>query len=205
MSKQYDFYTESNIPNQYGNNLKNRHQMEIWEQTCSDIYRVLFSTLADVLKTEGSKNHAPKIAVALYDEKGIFKVGAILTYRAPDADEEEDSGNWYLEFTFNEEDIEDIDKVFSNHDSIFDLHAVQNLSNICHATFREKRWISIMFCTAIDTIKEFLDVNATEEDEISVVMRGVFTASVVVENGIKCMTIVPGEVIKQIVKNDSIL
>ena len=65
--------------------------------------------------------------------------------------------------------------------------------------------MSIMFTVGIDTIKEFLDVNATEGEDIDVVMPGVFTASVSVENGIKYMTITPGEAIKQIIKGDSIL
>lgn len=206
MSKQYDFYTDSGIANHYANNLMNRYRMEVWEQTCSDIYRVVFSTLADLLKDESTRNPKSKIAAALYDEKGVFKIGAILTYRAPDEDEEEDSGNYYLEMTFDESDIEGIENVFSNHSSpTFDLFAARNMSTICSAVFKEKRWITILFCTAIDTLREFLDTNASEEEDIDVVMRGVFTASVTVKNGIKIMTIVPGEVIKQIVKNDSIL
>ena len=206
MSKQFDFYSQSGIPNQYGNNLKSRHSMEIAEQTCCDMYKVLFCTMADVVRHKANENPGVhKIACTLNDEKGIFKLGAILTYRAPDNDEEEDSGNWYLEMTFNEEDIEGIENVSTNTDAIFDLFAVRNLSSIVHGTFRDKRWITILCCTAVDTITEFLDVNASEEDEVSVVMRGVFTASVAVENGIKYMTIVPGETIKQIVKSDAVL
>ena len=206
MSKQFDFYSQSGIPNQYGNNLKSRHQMEIAEQTCSDMYKVLFCTMADVVRQKANENpNDRKVACTLNDEKGIFKLGAILTYRAPDSDEEEDSGNWYLEMTFNAEDIEGIENVTSNNDPIFDLFAVQNLSSIVNGTIRDKRWLGILFCTAVDTIKEFLDVNASEEEDISTVMRGVFTASVAVENGIKYMAVIPGETIKQIVKKDSVL
>ena len=206
MSKQFDFYAQSGIPTQYGNNLKDRHSMEIAEQTCCDMYKVLFCTMADVVRHKANENpDTHKIACILNDENGIFKLGAILTYRAPDNDEEDDSGNWYLEMTFNKEDIEGIENVTTNTDGIFDLFTVRNMSSIVHGIFRDKRWITVLYCTAIDTVKEFLDVNASEEDEICVVMPGVFTASVAVENGIKFMTVVPGETIKQIIKNDAVL
>ena len=59
--------------------------------------------------------------------------------------------------------------------------------------------------TAIDEITKFLDKNASETEEVEVTLRGLFTASVAVENGVKVMSIVPGEYIKQIIKNDSAL
>ena len=62
-----------------------------------------------------------------------------------------------------------------------------------------------MMNTAIDEIVKFLDKNASETEDVEVELRGIFTASVAVENGTKIMSIVPGEYIKQIIKNDSAL
>ena len=60
-----------------------------------------------------------------------------------------------------------------------------------------------MTSTAVKTIKEFLDANADETEEVELVLRGIFTASVVYEDGKKVMSLVPGECIKQVIKNDS--
>ena len=76
---------------------------------------------------------------------------------------------------------------------------------IAGARFNQVKYIHIIFGCIVDTIIDFLDANASESEDVSVTLNGVFTASVAIENGIKVMSIVPGEIIKQIIKEDSIL
>lgn len=204
MSKQIMF-DESGIAANFSRNLQDQ-SIGLIDERCKELYRVMFATMADILKIFRKKS-TPKIAFAMRNENNGFDIGAILTYRAPDEGEEEDSGNWYLEFTFDENDLADIDpeNIYDKSNDAFNNCVTNELNIISSGSFRDKRFMSIMFTVGIDTIKEFLDVNATEGEDIDVIMPGVFTASVSVENGIKYMTITPGEAIKQIIKGDSIL
>lgn len=207
--RQYEI-KESKIPDNLAINLRERFQIEIWKSACVGIYRVIFTTIAEILKDQHNENpNAHKIAVSFNDRNNNFIIGGILTYRAPDADEEEDSGNYYLELTFDEKDFDGIEHVFSNNNNItsfmFDKSITYHMYHICSAQIKEISYVYDIITTAINTLKEFLDVNADPNEEVEVFMRSVFTASVVVEDGIKIMTIVPGEIIKQIVKNDDVL
>ena len=72
------------------------------------------------------------------------------------------------------------------------------------------RFVSMEYCNnifveAIDTLIKFMDANATEDGEFTVVYNGVFTATVTVEGGEKIISIVPGEMIKQYIKGDNSL
>lgn len=203
MSKKFDF-TQTSIPSQFSVNLLDKYQMNWLDARTADIYRTLFTTIADVLKMRRDKNKS-RIGFSMKDDKGNFRLGAILNYRKPDEGEEEDSGNWYLEFTFCPEDMTDLVEEYDNHSDEFIVCAEHEARTIASARFNSTAFMYTIFNTVIDTLVDFLDANAIEGEEVEVVMRGVFTASVVVENGIKVMSIVPGEVIKQVIKADAIL
>lgn len=203
MSKKFEF-TQTSIPSQFSINLLDNYTMSWMDARTPDIFRTLFTAIADVLKLHRSKNKS-RIGFTMKDEKGNFRLGAILNYRKPDEGEEDDSGNWYLEFTFHSEDMTDLDEEYDNHSDEFIMCAQQEAFTIASARFNSTKFMYIIFNTVIDTLVDFLDVNAVDGDEVEVTMRGVFTASVVVENGVKVMSIVPGEVIKQVIKADAIL
>lgn len=203
MSKKFEF-TQTSIPSQFSINLLDNYTMSWMDTRTPDIFRTLFTAVVDVLKLHRSKNKS-RIGFSMKDDKGNFRFGAILNYRKPDEGEEDDSGNWYLEFTFNPEDMIDLVEEYDNHSDEFIMCAQEEAMVIASARFNNTEFMYKIFNTVIDTLVDFLDVNAIDGDEVEVTMRGVFTASVVVENGNKVMSIVPGEVIKQIVKADAIL
>lgn len=203
MSKRFEF-EQTSIPGQFSINLLDNYNMGWVDTRTVDIFKVLFITIADVLKIHQDKTKS-RIGFAFKDDKGNFKLGAILNYRKPEADEEEDSGNWYIEFVLYPEDMTDLDCEYDNHSAEFAICANDEANRIAYARFNQNEYMTAVFNTVIDTIVNFLDVNASEDEEVEVILRGIFTASVVVENGIKVMSIVPGEAIKQIVKADSIL
>ena len=203
MSKQFEF-DQTSIPSQFSINLKDNHGMFWMDTRTVDIYRVFFTSIADILKMNQNKTKS-RIGFIMKDDKGGFKFGAILNYRKPEEDEEEDSGNWYLEFTLYPEDMNNLDAEYDNHSSDFVVSANEEAFQIASGKFNSIEYMDIVFNNVIDTVVNFLDANATEGEEVEVVLRGVFTASVIIENGIKIMSIVPGETIKQIIKGDSIL
>lgn len=203
MSKTFEF-TETSIPTMFQVDLRENFGISWVDSRAPDFYRTMFATIADVLKLNQSKDH-PRIGLTMKDDKGNFKMGAILVFQQPDEGAEEDSGNWYLEMTFNEEDMNDLSVSLDNHSDVFVRCASIEASNICYGRFRSTEVMYNMMDTAINEIFKFLDKNASDTEEVEVTLRGIFTASVAVENGIKIMSIVPGEYIKQIIKNDSAL
>jgi hypothetical protein len=197
-------FDQTSIPSQYSINLKDNTGI-IWvDSRSADLYRTLFSAIADTLKIYQDKNLA-RIGMIMKDDKGNFKFGAVLNYTKPEEGSEEDSGNWYLEFTFYPEDMINLDREIDNHSDTFVRCAAQETQTICYGRFRNIGYMYSMFGIAIDTLISFLDTNASETEEVEVCLRGVFTASVAVEGGKKIMSIVPGECIKQIIKGDSVL
>ena len=203
MSKVFEF-GQTSIPSQYSINLNDNFGI-IWvDSKTADIYRTLFSTIADTLKYNQSKD-TPRIGMSMKDDKGNFKMGAILNYRKPEDGSEEDSGNWYLELTFDPADMTNLSVDMDNHSDVFIRCAAYESNSICYGRFRSTEIMYNMFNCAIDTLVNFLDANASESEEVEVSLRGIFTASVVVEGGQKIMSIVPGEYIKQIIKDDSAL
>lgn len=205
MSKTFEF-EQTSIPGQLTINLKDNFSY-IWvDSRSADFYRVIFYTLADVLAASCERNTTfNKAGLKVKDDKGNFIIGAILKYQKPEEDSEEDSGNTYLSFTFDENDMTDLDIETDNHSDIFFRCAAMNAESISAGRFRNTDIMYNMFSCAIDTLIQFLDTNASETEEVDVVLRGTFTASVAVEGGKKIMSIVPGEVVKQRVKRDRIL
>lgn len=203
MGKEFEF-EQTSIPSQYAINLKDNFGIIWLDSKTADLFRTLFSAVADVLKYNQSKD-SKRIGMTMKDDKGHFKFGAILAFKEPEEGSEEDSGNWYLQFTFNPEDMTDLSVDVDNHSDVFVRCASQEANDICYGRFRSTEIMYNMFNTAIDTLVQFLDANATEAEEVDVKLRGIFTASVAIEDGQKVMSIVPGEYIKQKIKNDAAL
>lgn len=201
--KQFEF-EQTSIPSQFSINLKDNYSILWVDSRTADLYRTLFTAIADVLKHNQSKD-AGKIGMSMKDDKGHFKFGAILTFKKPEEGSEEDSGNWYLEFTFDSNDMTDLMVDVDNHSDVFVRCAAEEANNICYGRFRSTEVMYQVFNCAIDTLIQFLDANASETEEVEVNLRGIFTASVAVEDGEKIMSIVPGEYVKQIIKNDAAL
>ena len=112
---------ESAIPAELTYNLMEHYNYAWVANRTPGFYRVLFFTIADILKHKKSKN-TPKIGFMLKDNNGNFKFGGILMYHAPEDgsdDADDDKGNYTLEFTLDEADMNDLDMVLDNHNDIF--------------------------------------------------------------------------------------
>lgn len=204
MADTHDF-AQTSISQELTYNLMEHHSL-IWATNrCPGLYRTIFFTMAHILRYKKSKS-TPKIGFSLKDTNGTFKIGAILTYHAPeDNTEDDDKGNYTLEFTLNEADMADLDSIYDNHSDLFISASGQMAFEIMSCRFVNLEYCNNVFIEAIDTLVKFMDANATEDGEFTVVYNGVFTATVSVEGGEKIISIVPGEMIKQYIKGDSSL
>lgn len=203
MSKTFEF-NETSIPSQFSINLKANYNMTFNDVYTADFFRTILTTFADCCRLKQSKDNK-RIGLILKDDKGNFVFGTILTFEKPEDAAEDDSGNWYLAFTFYEEDMEDLDVCTDNHSREFIQEANMKLYDIMHGHYRDVDTMYKMFIEAIKVLTTFLDVNVTEEEEVEVVLRSVFTATAAIEDGKKIFSIVPGEYIKQIIKDDASL
>lgn len=202
MSKTFE-YESTSISNQLSLDFLNSGYN--WPESRSkDLFKTVFDAIATYLKFYQSKNEE-KIVFKLKDEKGEFKFGAALNYQKPEEGSEDDSGNWYLEFSFYEDALEGYTKEIDNLSDTFYTVISERANKIMYGSFKSATLMNVTCILAIDAIRKWLDSNASEDEEVILNLDGVFTASVVVEGGKKIMSIVPGETIKQIIKNDSIL
>ena len=197
--------TTSSIPSELCYNLMENYEYVWISSNTPGLYRVVFFTIAEIVKHYKSKdNH--RVGFILKGDKGEFKFGAVLNYHAPDEEDDgDDKGNYTLEFTLDEKDMQDLDILTDNHSDIFVSSATRYAVEIINGRFKAMEYCNNLFIECIDTLVKFLDANAIEGEEVSVVYRGVFTATVTVEGAEKVISIVPGEMIKQFIKGDSSL
>ena len=197
--KEFNFENTSIAAN-YSIELHDNFNFMWVESRTADMYRIFFSTIADVLKLSEDKSYK-KIAFKYKNTKGEFIFGAALEFIEPDEDEE-DKGNWFLSFTFNEDDLKDADKEIDNHSDLFITCCDHEAESILYGRFVTLEHTDQMLGTLIDVLKKFLDKNASPDEELQVTLRSVFTAGVSIDGDTKIYTITPGEYIKQIIKND---
>lgn len=205
MSKKIEL-AESAIPSEFTINLLDHYQMNWVPGYTADFYRVVFFTIAQVLRHFKSKSTG-KAGFILKDFNGGFKFGAIVTYHNPEeeSNDDDDKGNFTLEFTLDEKDMEGIEVIQDNHSDVFITSAAKQAQDIMSGRFVTGEYCSQLFLEAVDTLVKFLDANAIEGEEFELTYRGIFTATVTVENGEKIISIVPGEMIKQFIKGDNSL
>ena len=106
--KEFELATSA-IPAELTYNLMEHYDMAWAANRTPGLYRVVFFTIAEILKHYKSKSN-PKVGFELKDTNGTFKFGAILSYHAPEDgsdDGDDDKGNYTLEFTMNEADMAD--------------------------------------------------------------------------------------------------
>ena len=192
------------IPNEMTLNLMEHYDFKWVANMVPDLYRTVFFTIAEILKHYKSKNENPRVGFILKDLKGNFKIGAIMNYHAPEdgADSEDDKGNYTLEFTLNEKDMTDVYVPADSQSDLFITCATNKANEVMGGRFKTFEFCNNLFCESIDTLATYLDKNAIAEDELSVVFRGVFVATVGCKKDKKTFTIVPGEMVKQIIKGD---
>lgn len=195
-------FEETSISSQYTCTL-NENYGYLWiDKRTPDFYKLVFATMASYLKSVQDKSKK-RSGVKIKDSNGNFKIGAILSYHEPDADCEDDAGNWYLEFTLNEDDMVDLDAEYDNHSDIYVMCISKVLNEIFNGTARSVEALNNMTIAAIDCLTTFLDTNADPDKKIMVELRGYFVACIEYDNGEKFMSVTPGECVKQLIKDDA--
>lgn len=201
MSNAVDF-DKTAIPSMFVNMIKDRWNYNISIDVVPGLYRSMFNAIATLLKYQRSKNN-PHIGFKLLNEAGEFVFGAILDYHAPEGDSD-DTGNWTLSFTFNEEDMTDLNAVYDNHSDMFFTVANHEIRSSMYGNFQTELAATNVYVALVETIAKQLDAisNDPENGEVEITMPGIFMAGVGFEDGQKVFYIIPGHNIKQQIKDD---
>ena len=181
--------------------LREEYAMIVPELLVPPMYRIFFRSFAIMTKYHASKqNH--KTGFSFKDSRGQFLLGTILTYNAPENEDED--GNWNLSMTFYPEDMEGLDLSLDTFSDNFMTIVQAEMFSESHAHCDSNADLICIISEFISAIKNFLDVNSNNDTdpEVTLTMDGVFKASVGIEGGTKVYSIVPGAAIKQIIKND---
>lgn len=194
---------KSSVLGQLSQNLLERDCMSVTPEVCGSIYKVLISSIPSFLFAKKSKD-AGKVGLKIEDPKGNTTIGGIVTYHKPDG-EDDDKGNWSLEFTFDNDDLADISSIYESSSSEFVQVYERLASEIFHGSFLTPQWATTIFTECVVTLKEVLKANAVEGKIFEIVEDGYFIASSTIEGGEVIYAIVPGDMMKTIVKDDSAL
>ena len=161
------------------------------------IYEVVVTGISDFLALAKSKNN--KVAVAVKDLKGNFMMGAVVEYHTNEIDDM--PGNWSYAFTFDETDLEGA-TVYLTTDTQFQKQLALTAYGLHRIQFEMEMHIETLIELCVTVLKQWLDMNAKENEVVDVTLDGYFEASVAIENGEKVMAITPDEPIKRIIKGD---
>ena len=195
--------TTRTIMNNYETRMVQDYNFNISEHYIAGIYRTFFKLFAIALKNSVTKQ-TKKASFKFVDLKGNFIMGATLIFNEPE-EGEDDSGNWVLSYTFNQEDLADSDVLVDNQNGVFRALAQTELYQEIYGNFGDPESMIQLFEGCVESIKEFLDANSDDGEECQLEMDGIFTATVGFEGGERVYSIVPGATVKQIVKNDEAL
>ena len=147
--KEFEF-KETSIIQEYTLVMGERYEVNWPAARTPGLYRTVMYTIAAILKNYKSKSK--RIGFKLKDKNGEFKFGAILNYHAPEEgdNEDDDAGNYTLEFTFYEDDMTDLDAVYDNYSDIFIMCSNKYAHDIMNGKFCSAEYCNILFIEAIN-------------------------------------------------------
>lgn len=201
---------ESTIPMQVSKIMTGRTYG--WSDKCTEAnIAVLFQGMALYLGRNKSKD--TPLAVELRDFNGNFHFGAHVEY-IKQGEEASDEGSWALAYTFYEDEIDHDnwnvtnftenqvsneiakDIAYNHFGFIYKFESKDDNGKACEGSAQE------LLCTIIDVVKDYMQANMTEDNELN--FEGYFTMTAKPDSDGKAyIGIVPSAQLKQLVKDDA--
>lgn len=172
------------------------------DDTPERIVKSFFAATAAYLSKVKVSKADEATALILTNEAGIFKFAGIVEYHQGN----DDTNNWSFTMTFNEEDINNIEKKKKVNKHLYTTDAFKiTFDTIAYDVgsiqFKHESYIYPGCLLVIDTIVQILD-RESNTDSIDIEFPGYFIASCGIENGEKVMSITPDGHLKEIIKSD---
>lgn len=166
------------------------------------LYDVIFTSIASFLRIRRSENKEP-IALSILTYKGEFLLGGIARYSENDGTEGM-QGGWELDLTFNEDDLKDAKIVYTSTDTTFH-RVVTEVARKASSFFNNDIYMEDCIKWTAQLLIAALDANAKPDKKVTIEIPDIFTASVVIENDEKIMSITAAQLLRQIIKDDKAL
>lgn len=200
--KVLDLIRETSFTSMFVKNCETNFRFSWLEDHVSPLMKSTLMTVSEILKSRQNKNDE-KICFEIKDLKGNFIFGSILTYTKPA--EGEDKGNWNLEFTFNKSDLEGINSIGDNLNTEYITSLEKNFCDLTHRRFKNPEFLHKVIQMLFVTLSDYMASNAKEGEEFAVELPDYLEAISTVENGEIIISVVPGSIIKQAIKDDTIV
>lgn len=162
------------------------------------IGKISFAAVGDVLRQ--SKTLDKPIAFVINDNAGQFIVAAIVKH-IPSEDPEHPEGNWSYVWTFDPEDIADMNTADLGNE-INQQAFVVRAGNLYGMEYLKGSLVP-MHTLFFELVKEWLTTNAKEGEETELEQENVFSARSIIEDGEVVMSIEPIGKMVQLIKDDA--
>lgn len=136
---------------------------------------------------------------------GSFLAGMKVEYhKNPDDPENPSAGNWSYVWTFKEEDLEGANVTdFAKSVNAFS-HFIACGAKLYNMRFQDHATASTLFNTFLEHVYHWLDDNAVEGEENTLIADGVFIAKCEVKDGKIIKAIIPDGNMKVLIKGDDL-
>ena len=190
-------FNETSLAHGLSHRLYYEQGYDVAEIHIDKLYYILFRGIAGTLKDNKSKEHPTSFVINELDGK---MVAAMTVEYFENGD---NPGNWTLTWTFDEEDLPaNTKKIELQNDlthSYFRVASGEKYGII----FEDRTCLVVTMTYCAEHLYKWLDENAKEGSTIDVELDNVFSASVVVEDGKKVMSVEPAGEIKTFIKEDA--
>lgn len=193
---------ESQIPQNYQTGIYNEKGYELAPEHVDKIADVLFSGVTDCLADVKSK----EIPVAfVFEQNNQDFIAAAVVQFIPNEDDATKAGSWSYIWTWYKDDVPTNARLIRATDIEMSVYFRGTGMRKYSMQWEDINAINECCRYLLCKIKSWLDENAVEGEEVGVEMKGVFQASVAIENGEKVYSLVPDGEMKKMIKDDSMI
>lgn len=168
------------------------------EEAVGAVVKTAILAMSDYARVVKSKDKP--VAITIDDLKGNLLLAAVVRFHEGTGDM---PGNWSFEWTFDADDIADCIKYPVSETRAHPFFI--DRAKAYHMTYVNPSYIYLSSQEFANSLIDWLDTNAKENEEVEIELDGYFKASVLVESGKKIMSFVPDGGIKRLIKDDAAL
>ena len=191
--------SDTDLPDHFSRRLFKERGLDLAGEHMYKVFDAAVTGTANLLRHAKSMERPTAYIIRRFDN--LFIVGCVVQY-FPNSDDS-NPGNWSMVWTFNEADIpENALKIeMSNGDTHSYIIAVAG--DKYGMKYPDDSSFMATNIVAFQELKQWLDENAKEGEEVGVEAEGLFQARVAVENGEKVFAIEADGEIKNLIKDDA--
>lgn len=192
-------FSDTKLPSFWSDRLFQEHQFNFDGAHFDKCVYTLFVATSDLLNRVKSKD---KPASLIFEKlNNVFLAAATVEYIANE--DASQPGSYSLSWTFDENDVPaNTNKIYFNDVRSFPYFKSASVSK-WGMNFKTDSNLVIIMLECLEDIKKWLDDNAKENEEVTIEVPDICTASVVVENGVKIFSIEAEGPVKMGIKDDA--